>query len=112
MSKIKATLAVLIAATAFAFTSATPSAATAQGAGASMYEYYVYREALHTGGYSYVQEYGPYFSQAAAEAKCDQLDSQRNFGTWFYGPSWWERQINPNIFIYRNPLLNNLFYRQ
>ncbi|MGI9515932.1 MAG: hypothetical protein ACR2NP_02705, partial [Pirellulaceae bacterium] len=106
MSKIKATLALLIAATAFTFTSSTPSTASAQDSTSmNYYHYYVYREATHLGsGGSYVQEYGPYSSQAEAEAQCAQLDSNRNFGTWFYGLSWWEREINPNVFVYQNSL--------
>ena len=110
MSKIKATLALLIAASAFAFTSVSPSEATAQsGSTMPYYHYYVYRQASHLGSAgSYIQEYGPYNSQAEAEAKCAQLDANRFFGTWYYSESWWKREINPNVFSHRNPLYGQL----
>ena len=53
---------------------------------------YVYRR------YTYTQQYGPYDTQAEAEAQCEYLDANRNFGTWFYGVSWWEKQVNPLFF--------------
>ncbi|MEM7457120.1 MAG: hypothetical protein AAF456_22445 [Planctomycetota bacterium] len=93
MNSIKYTLSLLAAIAAFSVITTSPAPAEAQNNQLAVYEYYVYRDAMHTSGYSYTQRYGPYATQQEAEEMCDYLDDNPGQFTWFYGPSWWEREF-------------------
>ena len=92
MKSARYMLTLLAALAAFSVIS-MPSQAEAQNNQLSIYEYYVYREAMHTSGYSYTQQYGPFATQEEAEDMCEYLDSNPGQFTWFYGTSWWERRF-------------------